>query len=131
VFAKRRVIAFRAVYSGIEPRGGGTTSLPFYRLMQSVGSTNFAGYTTDRFRDRQLVLARVEYRWAVVQRVSVLALYELGEVAPRIGAFRLRDAHRSIGGGMRLGLSDETALRVELAKSDEGLHAMLALGSDF
>ncbi len=131
VFAKRRVIALRAVFAGIEPRGGATTSLPFYRLSQSVGASKFAGYTTDRFRDRQLLLARVEYRWDILRQLSALALYELGEVAPSLGAFRLRDAHRSIGGGLRLGLSDETALRIEVAKSVEGLNAMLALGSDF
>ncbi len=131
VFAKRRVIAFRAVFAGIEPRGNATVSLPFYRLTRSVRGSNFAGYTSDRFRDRQLLLARVEYRWAILRQLSALALYELGEVAPSLGAFRLRDAHRSIGGGLRLGLSDETALRIEVAKSVEGLHAMLALGSGF
>lgn len=131
VFAKRRVIVLRALYAGIEPRGGGDAVLPFYRLSQSVGGSHFAGYQSDRFRDRQLLLARAEYRWAILDRISALALYELGEVAPSAVAFRLRETHRSVGGGVRLGLSDEAALRIEVANSVEGVHAMLAFGSDF
>jgi outer membrane protein assembly factor BamA len=131
VFAKRRVIAVRGVYSGVEPRGSATTTMPFYRLPQSEGTSHFAGYISERFRDRQLMLARIEYRWGILYRLSVLGLYEIGEVAPRIGAFRLSDTHASYGGGLRLGLSDEATLRFELANSVEGLHAVFVLGSDF
>jgi hypothetical protein len=131
VFAKRRVIALRAVYAGVDPRGDAAPTLPFYRLEQSEGDSRFAGYASGRFRDRQLLLARIEYRWAVLFRMSALALCEMGEVAPRAGAFRLADAHAAWGGGLRLGLSDGAALRVEVAKSVEGLHATVALESDF
>ena len=68
---------------------------------------------------------------AVLYRLSALALYEAGEVAPRTGSFSLGAAHTSCGGGLRLGLSDEATLRCEVAKSVEGLHASVALGSDF
>jgi len=131
VFAKRRVIAFRGVYAGVDPIGGGTTTLPYYRLTQSDGATRFAGYASERFRDRQLMLARVEYRWMILDRMSALALYELGEVAPRMSSFSLRGAHTSYGGGLRMGMSDETAMRFEVAKSVEGLQVVLALGGDF
>ncbi len=131
VFAKRRVIAVRGVYAGVDPIGGSTTVLPFYRLAQSEGDTRFAGYRSERFRDRQLMLARIEYRWAIIHRLSALALYELGEVAPRAKLFRIADAHMSYGGGLRLGMSDESTIRLEVAKSVEGLKAFLALGGDF
>ncbi len=131
VFAKRRVIAVRCVYTGIDPDGGPSTVLPYYRLAQSEGVSRFAGYPSGRFHDRQLLLARIEYRWAILYRMSALALYELGEVAPRMASFTLAGAHRSIGGGLRLGLSDEATARFELAKSDEGFQAVLSLGGDF
>jgi outer membrane protein assembly factor BamA len=130
VFAKRRVLALRGIYAGIDPRGS-TTTLPYYRLMTSDGVNAFAGYASERFRDRQLLLGRVEYRWTILYRVSAIGLYELGEVAPRAGAFRLSDSHRSYGGGFRLGLSDRATARFELAKSSEGLHAVFVLGGDF
>ena len=63
--------------------------------------------------------------------MSVLALYDLGEVAHRAGLFNLGDAHESYGGGLRLGRSDVATLRLEVAKSVEGLHAILLVGGDF
>jgi hypothetical protein len=131
VFAKRRVIAVRGVYTGVDPSGGTATALPYYRLAQSEGAVRFAGYDSDRFRDRQLMLARIEYRWMVLYRMSVLGLYEVGEVAPHMGSFTLSNKHTSYGGGLRLGMSDAATLRLEVADSVEGLHVVLALGSDF
>jgi len=131
VFAKYRVLALRGVYTGVKPRGGATTTLPFYRLPQSEGSTHFAGYNSGRFRDRQLILARAEYRWPIVRRLNALALFEMGEVAPNSSSFRLRSTHNSYGGGFRLGLSDESAFRLEMAQSVEGFHMVLELGSTF
>jgi hypothetical protein len=130
VFAKRRVIAVRAVYAGVGPRSG-TTTLPFYRLAMSEGDSRFAGYSSERFRDRQLLHARIEYRWTVFHTVSALGLYDLGEVAPRTGVFRLSQAHTSYGGGLRMGMTPLAAMRVEIAKGVEGVHATFTLGSDF
>jgi hypothetical protein len=99
--------------------------------MTNDGVNAFAGYASERFRDRQLLLGRIEYRWTILYRVSAIGLYELGEVAPRTGAFRLSESHRSYGGGFRLGLSDRATARFELAKSSEGLRAVFVLGGDF
>jgi hypothetical protein len=131
VFAKRRVIALRAVYAGIDAPGGLATALPFYRLAESEGANRFAGYATGRFRDRQLLLGRLEYRWAILYRMSALAFYETAEVAPRTGVFRLADAHAAWGGGMRLGRLEGAAVRAEFAKGSEGFRFSLLLGSDF
>jgi hypothetical protein len=130
VFAKRRVIALRGVYAGVDPTGGATT-LPFYRLVETDGPLRFAGYPSHRFRDRQLLLGRVEYRWEVWHQVRAVALYELGEVAPRTSAFTARAARWSYGGGLRYGLSDEGSLRFEVAKSVEGMQAALEIGKGF
>jgi hypothetical protein len=131
VFAKRRVMVVRGVYTGVDPGGDASTILPFYRLARSEGTTQFAGFASERFRDRQLMLARFEYRWFILNRLSALALYELGEVAPDVGAFTLAGAHISYGGGLRFALSGQSVVRFELANSVEGLHAVFAVGSDF
>jgi hypothetical protein len=130
VFAKRRVLAVRAVYAGVDPTGG-TVMMPFYRLVESDGPLRFAGYPSHRFRDRQLVMGRIEYRWEVWRHVRAVALYELGEVAPQASAFTARAARWSYGGGLRCGLREEATLRLEVAKSVEGLQANLAIGGDF
>jgi hypothetical protein len=131
VFAKRRVIAMRAVYAGVGPGRVAGIDVPFYGLPQSEDASRFAGFSAGRFRDRQLVHARIEYRWEVFHGASALALYDAGEVQPRTGLFRLGDAHVSYGGGVRMGLSDVATIRAELAHSVEGLHAVLILGGDF
>ena len=131
VFAKRRVIAMRAVYAGVDAPGGLETALPFYRLAESEGANRFAGYPTGRFRDRQLLLGRLEYRWAILFRMSAVAFYEAAEVAPRTSTFRLADAHTAWGGGLRLARSEGVAMRAELGKSTEGFKFSLLLGSDF
>ncbi len=130
VFAKRRVIALRAVYAGVRPTGA-TTTLPFYRLAESDGPLRFAGYPSHRFRDRQLILGRIEYRWEVWRHIRAVGLYELGEVAPQASAFTARAARWSYGGGLRYGLSEGAALRLEVANSAEGIQATLTMRSTF
>jgi hypothetical protein len=130
VFAKHRVLAVRGVYTGVEPSAD-SPIMPFYRLAKSGGVDHFAGFTNDRFRDRQLMFARIEYRWAILPRVSAIALYERSEVAPQASSFRLADTHWAYGAGLRMGVSDVRALRLEVAKSVEGIKAALSLGGDF
>lgn len=130
VFAKRRVLALRGVYTGVGPTGG-STEMPFYRLVETDRVLRFAGYPSHRFRDRQLLLGRIEYRWQVWRGIRAVALYELGEVAPGAKAFTARAARWSYGGGLRYGLSDEGTFRFEVAKSVEGLQANLAIGGTF
>jgi hypothetical protein len=45
--------------------------------------------------------------------------------------FRLSQAHTSYGGGLRMGMTPLAAMRVEIAKGVEGVHATFTLGSDF
>lgn len=127
---KNRVLALRMVCAGIDPTGG-TTTIPFYRLVESDGLLRFAGYPSHRFRDRQLLLGRIEYRWEVWRHVRAVALYELGEVAPQASAFTARAARWSYGGGLRYGLSDESTFRLEVAKSIEGYQGSLTIQSGF
>jgi len=130
VLSKRRVVAFRGVYAGIDPAGG-AAQVPFYRLVQTDGPLRFAGYPSHRFRDRQLLLGRIEYRWAIWRSVRAVALYELGEVTPQASAFTARAARWGYGGGLRYGLNEDSALRFEVANSVEGIQATLTVRSGF
>jgi len=129
VFAKRRVLALRGVYTGVRPTGGSV--MPFYRLVQTDAAFRFAGYPSRRFQDLQLLLGRVEYRWELWHSIRAVALYELGEVAPDARAFTARAARWSYGGGVRYGVSEEETFRIEVAKSVEGLQATLAVERGF
>jgi hypothetical protein len=114
----------------VDPTGD-TTVLPFYRLPVSESQLRFEGYPSQRFRDRQLMLGHIEYRWVIAHALNAVAEYELSEVASETRAFTLRDAHSSWGGGLRLGRNNATAVRLDVGKSVEGFQAILRFGSDF
>ena len=134
VFSNRRVIAVRALWAGVRPEED-SSEMPFYRLAHNEGLLKFAGYPGFRFHDRQLALARAEYRWELASRrnwaLSALAFHEIGEVAPSSSAFTWDRRHKAYGGGFRLGLGDASNARLELAKADEGLHITLHIGNTF
>ena len=129
VFDKRRVLAVRGVYTGVEPIAKGDDAMPFYRLSISEGPNRFAGFPSQRFRDRQLVLGRIEYRWPIWRRLNAAALYEIGEVAQTWDRFQARDVHISYGGGLRVGLSAVSVFRMDFAHSVEGFNVVVRFGS--
>ena len=134
VFAHRRVIAVKTVWAGVKPTDS-SPEMPFYRLARNEGALAFEGYHAFRYYDNQLAIARAEYRWQLWDRqdwtLSAVALYELNEVAPFASAFTWDKRHHAYGGGLRLSLTDRSAVRLDLAKSTEGLHLILSMGNVF
>jgi hypothetical protein len=130
VFARRRVLAFRALHR-FELPDHGSAPIPFYRLIGAQNETRFAAYGGARFRDRHLALGRVEYRWELLDPVWVVALAEVGEVAPTARALRFADVHESYGGGLRFAQSDHSSIRFEVAKGSEGVTAGFELAGSF
>lgn len=132
VLASRRVIALRYVYQGVNPRDG-SDQVPFYRLPTSSNEVRFAAFRSNRFMDRQLMLGHAEYRWIVLPQYTVWAhvFGQLGMVASTHEAFRLDDAHRSIGGGFRAMVTPTTCARLEIASGDEGTRIYLDFKGDF
>jgi len=130
VFAKRRVIAAKVIYEGVDSRSG-SGPIPFYRLPESADADLFPGYGTGRFRDRRLALGQVEYRWEIEQPVSMFLLGSLGEVAPTAAALSLRAAHPALGGGLRAKLGNYQACRLEIARGHEGVTIQADLSAAF
>ena len=91
-----------------------------------------SGFKTHRFRDQQLMLAHVEYRWLIWDHgVWALLRADAGEVAPSLDQFRMSERHTSYGGGFRVRLSGATVGRLDIAHSDEGLQVYIDLKGDF
>jgi hypothetical protein len=130
VFAKRRVIALRYVYKGVDPVGD-SEEIPFYRMPTSANEVRFSGFRGNRFVDHQLMLAHAEYRWIAWRRVWADIFLQYGEVAPYAQAFKGTEAHRSIGGGLRTRLSASTSARLEIGHSNEDTIVYLDLKGDF
>lgn len=130
VFASRRVLAFRGVLRGIDPKSG-SDPIPFYRLAESGDQDRFSAYENGRFRDRRLLLLRAEYRWVIWERIWAVALAERGMVASSNSALRYGGMHESYGGGVRLRISDTHTARMEITKGADGMNVYIDLKGDF
>lgn len=130
VFSLRRVLAGRAIFEGVNPDGG-ADPIPFYRLPSSTREDRFAGYSSERFRDRRLALLQGEYRWLIWSKLWAFALAERAAVAPSTGAFRWSAMHEAYGGGLRYRITDKQTARLEVAKGNQGLNIDLDFEAAF
>jgi hypothetical protein len=62
-----------------------------------------------------------QYRWYVQEYLDGVLFYEAGKVAPRFGDLDLEDLENSYGIGFHFHSPRATLLRLELARSREGL----------
>ena len=96
------------------------SSVPFFLMPTLGGGDYLEGYRLYRFRDRDAILLRGEYRWAVQQFLDLAGVYELGDVASSPIAFRGGDLKKSIAGGVRVHTSSTLVLSLDVAHSHEG-----------
>lgn len=123
------VLAFRGL--GIVTSGRGGDEVPFF-MMPTLGSGRYLrGYANRRFRDRNSILLQAEYRWRPSKFVDMAIFYDAGKVESRRGDLDFDDLKTSWGGGIRFHGPAYTALRLELAKSREGLSFIFAGGPSF
>ncbi|MEP7028362.1 MAG: hypothetical protein ABI960_07195 [Candidatus Eisenbacteria bacterium] len=130
VFAERRVLALRILHDWVDPASG-SPAIPYYRLPESAEALRFNGYSSHRFVDRHLVLAQLEYRWWLSNKIYALVNANLGEVASTARRLRYADLHEAYGLGLRYGYSDRIAGRVDAAKGSEGVVLNLSIEETF
>ena len=97
--------------------------VPFYLLPTLGGSNTLRGFADYRFRDRDLLLFNVEYRWPLFRALDAALFYDAGTVAPSAQALSMRQAHTDYGAGLRLHSARRTIVRVDVARSPEGIRA--------
>jgi len=95
--------------------------VPFF-LMPYLGGGDFLrAYSTYRFRDRDALLLRGEYRWVVHKMVDVAGLYEAGVVGPKVDALTFGDMAQSIALGVRVHSKKTNLFRADVAYGREGV----------
>jgi len=111
---------------------GDTAVVPYYLLPSLGGGDTLRGFSSWRFRDRNAALATAELRWIPNRNIVDVALfYDAGMVAPEFGDLTLRRFKSDAGIGVRFHGPAATPLRIELAKSREGLHLVFAGSAAF
>ena len=75
--------------------------VPFYQLPALGGQNRMRGYFLGRFRDRTYFATQIEYRSYFWWRFGFVAFAGVGEVAPRLGDWRIKDFKYTYGVGLR------------------------------
>lgn len=106
--------------------------VPFY-LLPSLGSGGtLRAYATDRFRDRHSLLASAEWRWIPNRNFFDMSVFvDAGKVTRDRADLDFRGLRTNWGIGARFHGLDLTALRVELAKGQEGWAFIFAASPPF
>lgn len=107
----------------------GERSVPFYLMPTLGGSSYLLAYEAYRFRDRDALSLRGEYRWAVHKMVDVAGVAEVGTVAARLGDLSLTDAPTSIAAGIRVHTKTASLVNLDLAHGREGFRFVLGFSS--
>jgi outer membrane translocation and assembly module TamA len=104
---------------------------PFFMLPALGGGSSLRGYDSWRFRDRHSLLLQAEWRIMVNRYIDLAFFYDTGKVTPRRSDLDLTALKNDGGVGVRFHGPFATPLRIELAKSRDGLALVFAASPAF
>jgi outer membrane protein assembly factor BamA len=99
--------------------------VPFFMQQAVGGSNSLRGYRQDRFRDKNLLLFNLEYRWEVMELFDLVAFGDGGRVFSRRSDIGLDDMRGSVGLGGRVKFRERVWLGLDVGYSTEGVRIWL------
>jgi hypothetical protein len=123
------VISLRAIARTTENKTG--QQVPFFLLPYVGSGSTLRAYTSHRFRDQNGLTLQAEWRIMVNRFMDTAVFYDAGKVAARRGDLDLNGLKSDYGFGFRLHGPFATPLRIEVARSPEGLRLIFAGDSIF
>jgi hypothetical protein len=102
--------------------------VPFFLMPDLGGSAELRGFSNYRFRDRHSILGTAEYRWYVQEYAEMAIFYDAGKVVSRRGDLDFTSLKSDVGIGLRFHTPRATVLRLEAARSNEGLRLIFGFG---
>jgi hypothetical protein len=125
-FNQQRVIAVfakaRFAYSG---HNDGI--VPFYLLPQLGGNFDLRGFNQYRFYDNNAFMAALEHRWYVFSGLEAAAFVDAGKTVPDKGHVDFSNLNYSGGLGIRIRLRGAVVMRMDVARSREGVRWIWSL----
>jgi len=100
--------------------GKDEASVPFFLMPTLGGGDLLRAFPSYRFRDRNALLLKAEYRWAVHKMLDIAGLYEAGKVAPRVADLDFDNMAHSYGVGIRAHTDKASLFRLDAAHGREG-----------
>jgi outer membrane protein assembly factor BamA len=123
------VLSFRGAVSTTGTKTG--QQIPFYMLPSIGGGSSLRGYNSWRFRDRNSLLLQAEWRIMVNRFLDTAVFYDTGKVTAHSRDLSLSGLRDDYGIGLRLHSLIATPLRIDFAKSREGLAIVFASSAVF
>jgi Omp85 superfamily domain len=96
-------------------------TIPFFMLPALGGGSSLRGFASWRFRDRNSLLLQADWRVLANRFMDMALFYDAGRVADRRDDLTTAPLKSDYGIGFRLHGPMTTPLRIEFAKSNEGL----------
>lgn len=124
-----RVIALRFSASFDQARSG--QSVPFYLQRTLGGSNDLRGFREFRFRDENVVVLNLEYRWEAWIGLDMALFVDAGKVFRDRSDFHLRDLESDVGIGFRFNVEKGVFWRIDIARSREGTRVFLKFNHVF
>jgi outer membrane protein assembly factor BamA len=123
------VLSFRARVETTDTKDG--QAIPFFMLPALGGGSSLRGFTSWRFRDRHSLLLQAEWRVLVSPLLDTALFYDAGKVVASRSDLDLDGLKSDYGIGVRLHGPAATPLRIEFAKSNEGLALVFSAHASF
>jgi outer membrane protein assembly factor BamA len=106
--------------------------IPFYHLAEFGSHETIRGFTRGRFRDKDMLLGSVEYRYPIwipwEKAVDAVLFFDSGQVAGNVfDDAALRDLQFGYGGGLRFYGARGLLARTEIGVSKEGVRLYVTL----
>ena len=105
--------------------------IPFFMQPALGGGSNLRGFSSWRFRDRHSILFQAEMRVIASPFIDLALFYDAGKVTAKRSDLDFDDLKTDFGIGFRLHGPAVTPLRIELAKSNEGLALIFSSSAVF
>jgi hypothetical protein len=105
--------------------------IPFFMLPALGGGSTLRGFASWRFRDKNSLLLTAEWRILVNRFLDTAVFYDAGKVTNRTSDLDLTGLKSDYGFGFRFHGPLSTPLRVELARSNEGLVIVFSAKAPF
>jgi len=126
-------LANRTVLAG---RGYGRLAdgdVPFYALSYLGAGSDIRGYEVGRYQDRILLAFQAEIRQELAHHFGVEVFGGVGQVADRMGDFRLNDFLPGVGAGVTYTVTDKSHvnMRADVAWGVDGWVFYLGVGQAF
>lgn len=127
---KKHVLSGRVGLSYVNNETG--ERVPFYFLAYVGGVDTIRGYREFRFKDENAIWLGAEYKWTVLDYLSLVTFLDAGEVSPDWGDIDLRGLKKGYGFGFRVHSEKQTFARLDFGTGGgEGWQIFLKVGPSF